>query len=108
VFAKSKPFVHFADAVLVLFGYPELSLTERHSLLGGMTELWFRAKDKRRFILYFTQFRRDAASEGIDLRQLGKYLRRRLKLKRLPRLDESIHPFIGAAGLQGVPRFTLR
>ena len=103
------PDIGFADVLLLLLAELRLSPSERRSFLRGMAKLWMRVKpDRKRFLQHYAQFSDMAEAKGISPLQFGRYLTKTLKhCKRLPKLDKSIHPFVGSESIVGLPPFTL-
>ena len=106
--SNAKEAIHLAAALLILYG--DLTLTPRQlvSLLKVLEKLWFRLKDKKRFILYLAQFGQEAYEQGIPMTGLGKYVKKLLRAERLPKLF-TVHPFLSVVDGEPVPpRWSLR
>jgi hypothetical protein len=95
----TKPDVGFAEALLELFADLRFSPSERRVFLEQAAILWVRVLNQKRFLQYLQQFFDEAEQAGISGFKIGHYLKKRLKAKRLPKLDKSVNPFEGAKGV---------
>jgi len=84
--------VGFADAMLELNADLRLSPAERRKYLKMTGELYSRTGSKQRFLRYLEQLADDATDEGYSPFQIGDYLEKRLKDKRLPKLEKQTDP----------------
>lgn len=105
--SSAKEAIHFAAALLILYGYLDLTPGELVSLLRVLEKLWSRLKDMKRFTLYLAQFGQEAYEQGIPATGLGNYVKKQLRAKRLPKLV-TVHPFLNAVDGEPVPRWSLR
>jgi len=81
-----------ADALLELFGELRSQSAERKVFLEQAAVLYSRVRKKERFHRYLQQFFYEAEDEGYDSFEIGYYLRKRLKAKRLPKLEKYTDP----------------
>ncbi|SRR5258708_1228978 len=81
-----------ADALLERFGELRLQSAERKVFLEQAAILYSRVRKKERFHRYLDQFFDEAKDEGYDSFEIGYYIRKRLKAKRLPKLKKYTDP----------------
>ena len=89
-----------ADALLERFADLRFASAERRVFLEQAAVLYSRVgKNKQRFLRYLDQFLDDAMDEGYTGFKIGYYMRKRLKAKRLPKLEKYTDPRRGAENL---------
>jgi hypothetical protein len=88
-----------ADALLERFGDLRFSSAERRVFLEQAAVLYSRVGNKQRFLRYLDQFFDEAEDEGYTAFKVGYYMRKRLKAKRLPKLEKYTDPRRGAENL---------
>jgi len=87
-----KPDVGFADALLEINADIRLSPVKRRKYLRQTAELYSRTGSKQRFLRCLEQLADDAIDEGYSPLEIGDYLEKRLKDKRLPKLEKYTDP----------------
>lgn len=85
-----------ADALLERFGDLRFSSAERKVFLQQAAVLYSRVGKKQRFLRYLDQFFDEAEDEGYTAFKVGYYIRKRLKAKRLPKLERYTDPRLSA------------
>jgi hypothetical protein len=81
-----------ADALLERFADLRFAPAEQRVFLEQAAVLYSRAGNKQRFLRYLDQFFDDAEDEGYTGFKIGYYMRKRLKAKRLPKLEKYTDP----------------
>ena len=102
-----KPDVGFADALLERFADLLFSSAEQRVFLEQAAVLYSRVGNKQRFLRYLDQFFDDAEDEGYTGFEIGYYMRKRLKAKRLPKLEEYTDPRRDAENLGKALHFSI-
>ena len=94
-----KPDADFADALLERFADLRFASAERRVFLEQAAVLYSRVGNKQRFLRYLDQFFDEAEDEGYTAFKVGYYMRKRLKAKRLPKLEKYTDPRRSAENL---------
>lgn len=87
-----KPDADLADALLERFADLRFASAERRVFLEQAAVLYSRVGNKQRFLRYLDQFFDEAEDEGYTAFKVGYYMRKRLKAKRLPKLEKYTDP----------------
>jgi hypothetical protein len=102
-----KPNADLADALLERFADLRFSSAERRVFLEQAAVLYSRVGNKQRFLRYLDQFFDDAEDEGYTGFKIGYYMRKRLKAKRLPKLEKYTDQRRGAENLGKAPHVSI-